>query len=286
MGLYDRDYTKEYYRSSRGMLPIRFGFSPVTPVVKWLLITNIASFVTCFLINPLAQFCYTWFSVFPATIGMSLQPWRLITYQFLHSIHGFGHIFWNMLMLYYFGCMIERLWGPKKFLTFYLLCGATGGLLYPFLALGGWLKIGPLIGASGAILGVLVAAAFSFPNQIINVMGIFPLRVRTLALILAGISILSVLRPWQVDNAGGEAAHLGGMAAGAIYVMWRPWLKKFKEKDRVNRWESDIARQRALEMEVDRILKKVHESGIHSLTRQEKKTLEKATKAEQMRNRS
>lgn len=283
MGLYDRDYTQENFRSAYDRPQTRFA-SGITPVVKWLLIINVAVFLVSFLITPVGKFFFYWFSVYPATLGMSLQFWRLITYQFLHSTSGFGHIFWNMLILFFFGPMLERLWGSRKFLVFYLVCGAAGGVLYPLLALAGWLRVAPLIGASGAILGMLAAGAILFPNMRVLVMFIFPVRLRIVAVILALVSILTLLRPEQFENAGGEAAHLAGMAAGAIYVFSQGWRERFKLKIQSGRWEKKITAQRSLQAELDRILQKVHDSGIQSLTPKEKKLLRQATEAERMRN--
>lgn len=98
------------------------------------------------------------------------------------------------------------------------------------------------------------------------------------------MSILSVLRPDVTANAGGEAAHLGGMVAGAVYVISEKWRRKLKMKLQTTIWESKMTEHRDLRLEVDRILKKVHDHGLHSLTHKEKKTLKQATKAEQMRN--
>ncbi len=240
MGLYDRDYTQEGYRSQfRNAPQMRMTFPRITLVVKWLLIINVAVFVASFMIRPLGEFIFTWFSVYPANLEMSLQLWRPITYQFLHA--GLWHLFWNMLILFFFGPMLERLWGSRKFLTFYLVCGATGGLLYPLLVLVGWLDIGLLIGASGSILGMLAAGAILFPNLIVYVWGIVPVRLVILAAILLGISVITLLRPDQFANAGGEAAHLAGMVAGAVYVLSQSWRAKFKLKSRAGRWEGKIA---------------------------------------------
>jgi membrane associated rhomboid family serine protease len=262
-----------------------YGTPKITPVVKWLLIINVAVFLVSIMIPPVARFFYTWFSVYPATVGVSLQLWRLITYQFLHSVYGFGHIFVNMLVLFFFGPMLERFWGSRKFLTFYLICGAMGGVVYPVLALAGWLDVGPLVGASGSVLGMLAAGAILFPNLTVYVWGIIPVKLMVLAIIFAAISIVTLLRPDQFSNAGGQAAHLGGMAAGAIYVLSQSWRDRFRSKVQTGKWEKQMAAQRGLRAELDRILQKVHESGVQSLTSREKKTLKEATKAEQMRDR-
>jgi membrane associated rhomboid family serine protease len=280
MGLYDRDYTQQHYRPSGGMPPIRFGFSPVTPAVKWLLIINIGVFLLMAFSPAFTTSMVQWFAVDASSLTSAIQLWRLISYQFLHG--SVGHILFNMLGVFFLGPTLERNWGGRKFITFYLGCGAAGGLFYLFLVGIGFLGGGTMVGASGAVLGMLAACAILFPHFVV-ILILFPLPIRRAAIILTIMYLILVVS--RSENAGGEAAHLGGMAAGAIYVMWQPWLKKLREKNRVVRWESDFGRERALEKEVDRILRKVHESGISSLTRQEKKILEKATKAEQMRNR-
>lgn len=285
MGLYDRDYTRAEYGSRYGDSPrMRMYLPRLSPAVKWLLIINTAVFILSFLIDPLAKFFLRWFSVHPATVGTSLQLWRLVTYQFLHDINDFGHIFWNMLILYFFGTMLERHWGSRKFLTFYLICGAMGGVLYPVLALAGWLDVRPLVGASGAILGIIAAGAVLFPNMRVYFFGTFPVRLVVIALALAGYSILILLRPDKMGNAGGQAAHLGGMVAGAVYVFSQTRRDRFKSKLQTGRWQKKKTAQRNLQAELDRILEKVHKAGIHSLTSKEKKILKQATEAERMRN--
>lgn len=282
MGLYDRDYTQENYQSQYRSAPhMRIQFPSITPVVKWLLIINIAAFLAGYLIPGLGIIELDWFSVWPETFGTSIQLWRYITYQFLHG--GLGHIFWNMFVLYFFGTMLEKLWGSRKFLTFYLICGSTGGIFYPFLVHIGWLPCAHLIGASGSILGMLAAAAILFPRMIVYVFGIFPMKMSILAIIIGVMSLLSILRPDVSPNAGGDAAHIGGMCAGAIYVLSERWRQGMKLKIHKNIWQKKMIDHRDLQMEVDRILKKVHDKGMHSLTYKEKKVLKQATKAEQMR---
>ncbi|MHC4804810.1 MAG: rhomboid family intramembrane serine protease [Planctomycetota bacterium] len=278
MGLYDRDYTRADFRSHYDSAPqMRMVFPSLTPVVKWLLIINTAVFVPSFMSNSLGGFFYAWFAVHPAN---PLQIWRLITYQFLHDFYGFGHIFWNMLILYFFGTMLERFWGSRKFLTFYLVCGAMGGVFYPLLALAGFLPAAYLVGASGAIFGMLAAGAILFPRLRVLVMFVFPVPLSVMAIILALISTMNLLAG---DNAGGEAAHLAGMAAGVVYVVSESWRAKLKLKIRSGAWERKMTAHRKLELELDRILQKVHESGLHSLTQKEKNILKQATEAEQRR---
>jgi membrane associated rhomboid family serine protease len=286
MGLYDRDYTQDGYQQRYQYAPrVRIGFPRITSVVKWLLIINGVVFLLTAMNRTLGILAIEWFSVFPETIAKTLQLWRLITYQFLHDPTGFGHILINMLWLFFFGPMLERMWGSRKFLAFYLICGAAGGILYPFLTLVGWLPVGPLIGASGAILGIIAACALLFPSMRVFVFGIFPVPMIVLAIVFALISILTLLNPDSFANAGGEAAHLAGMVVGAAYVLSKPLRAKWLMKAKAKKWNKQRDLEQQIQLNLDRILEKVHNSGIHSLSAKEKKILKKATRLEQTKNR-
>ncbi|MGB7582963.1 MAG: rhomboid family intramembrane serine protease [Sedimentisphaerales bacterium] len=283
MGLYERDYTQEQNDAQSRYAPqMRLGFPSVTPIVKWLLITN----VSVFLINVIFSsqegtgmtFLQTYFALIPATPMLTLQLWRLITYQFLHW--DFNHILFNMLGLFFLGPSLERQWGSKKFLTFYLSCGVAGGLFYILLVMTGFLSAGPMVGASGAILGVLTACAILFPHFVVFIV-IFPVPIRVAAVILMGISFFTVLS--KGANAGGEACHFAGIAVGAIYVLSDSWRTALKLRFKASKWEKYIESERRLRLEVDRILKKVHDNGIQSLAASEKRILKKATHLEQER---
>ncbi|MHC4123057.1 MAG: rhomboid family intramembrane serine protease [Planctomycetota bacterium] len=278
MGLYDRDYGRANFRRQFGGMPrMRMGFPQLTPMVKKLLIINVAVFFVGRL--GAESFLLEWFAVYPKTLLTSLQLWRYISYQFLHG--DILHILFNMLGLYFLGPTLEKHWGGKRFLWFYLGCGMAGGLFYPLLTTIGFLSVGPMIGASGAVLGMLAACAILFPHFIVFIF-LFPVPIRVAAIILILIASVTVLS--RGPNAGGEAAHLGGIIAGAVYVFSTPLRNKFKSKIKADRWEKKIASERTLQFELDRILKKVHDSGIHSLSSREKKILKIATEAEQKRN--
>jgi len=234
-------------------------------------------------LTPLGVYIYDWFQLDTTSTGRFFQLWRLISYQFLHSPNYILHIVFNMVGLYFLGPTLERHWGSKKFLIFYLGCGIAGGLFYMLLVAVGFLSNSPMVGASGAILGMLAACAILFP-QFVVFFFIFPVPIRIATVVLTFVYFLIVIT--RGDNAGGNACHLAGMAAGAAYVLSGPWRSKFKiRKTAGQRWEKKMTEQRNLRIELDRILDKVHKSGIHGLTSKEKRILRKATKAEQMRNR-
>jgi membrane associated rhomboid family serine protease len=284
MGLYDRDYTREQNEAYPYYAPqMRLGFPSITPAVKWLLIANIV----VFLVDKLASdpratgltLFEKLFALNPASPLLIIQLWRLITYQFLHG--DFFHILYNMLCLFFLGPVLERHWGTKKFFTFYLSCGIAGGVFYILLVVIGFLTPMPLIGASGAVLGVLTACAILFPRIIIFFF-FFPMPIRVVAIILICIASVTILS--KGANAGGEAAHLAGIAAGAFYVLSKPWRTALKLRFKANRWEKYAESERKFHIEVDRILKKVHDSGLHALTPSEKRILKKATRLEQTRS--
>ena len=278
MGLYDRDYTQAGERQEHyGMPQMRFNLPRLMPVVKWLLIANISIFVAGVLFPKLGVALEDWFAVDGGSWSTKLQFWRLVTYQFLHSRSGALHIFFNMLALFFLGPPLERHWGSRRFLSFYLICGASGGLFYLLLNTIGFLTPVPMIGASGSFLGLLAACAILFPHMVIFVF-FFPLAIRVAAVVLTFMFFLLVVT--RSNNAGGEAAHLAGMAAGAAYVLLMPRLGQFRLKRRAGSWEKSVEQQRLLQVEVDRILAKVHREGLHSLTGKEKKTLKKATQME------
>lgn len=273
MGIYDRDYNQFKHQPQ-----MRLTMPRLTPVVKWLLIINFAIFFLQFFIPVLGQFIDEWFAVIPAGLIWSLQLWRYISYQFLHG--GIWHIFANMLGLFFFGPLLERQWGSKRFLRFYLLCGLTGGILYALLALSGVLDVGVLVGASGAIYGILAAVACLYPNMRVYIYGIFPIPLFMLIIIIV---IASTLGFFGGDNQGGDAAHLAGLATGFILLKYQSVFANIRIKNKQGSWEKKIKREQDFQAEVNQILDKVNRDGISSLTHREKSILKKATEREQNR---
>jgi len=277
MGLYDRHYSRENWQDRFQNAPqMRMTLPRITPVVKWLLIINVA----IYFLQALGadNLLMVSFSLYPASLSLALQLWRLVTYQFLHG--SILHILFNMLGLFFLGPTLERNWSGKRFLIFYLGCGVAGGLFYIFLVAVNFLPALPMIGASGAILGMLAACAILFPHFVVFIF-LFPVPIRVAAIAFTVIYLIAVIT--RGANAGGDAAHLAGMAAGAIYVFSQDWRDKLRFKIKSDLWHKKITNQQNLQVEVDRILQKVHDSGIASLTPKEKKLLRKATQTERMR---
>jgi membrane associated rhomboid family serine protease len=278
MTFQDRQYYNENQSSSfRGPGGgMSFGLPRLTPAVKYLLIANIVIFILQSIYEGKLE------PLFCATAFHPWQIWRLLTFQFLHA--GVAHLLFNMLGLYFLGTALERAWGARHFLLFYLICGAVAGLLFVLV---GRLShsnffAGPLIGASGGVLALLIACAILFP-QFVVFLFIFPVPIRFAALLFTGLYLLNVIS--KGANAGGDLCHLGGMAAGFIWVIWGPRLADLWTRSRPSALQRRLQKQAQLQYEVDRILAKVHDQGIHSLTRKEKQILQNATQEQKQLNR-
>jgi membrane associated rhomboid family serine protease len=190
------------------------GPGPVTPVVKALIIANVAMF----LVRALVPALTTPLGLVPQEVLTGLRVWQLVTYLFLHG--GVFHILFNMLTLWMFGVELERMWGSKYFAKYYFVAGIGAGLtqiIASFLPVDSFASLyyAQTIGASGAIYGLLLAYAMYFPHRQIMFFGIFPIEVRYFVLIMGAISLL-----YATDGGSGVAhlAHLGGIAAGYLYL--------------------------------------------------------------------
>ena len=163
--------------------------------------------------------------------------WQFITYMFLHSSDSFFHILFNMFALWMFGSTLENLWGPAKFLAFYLVCGLGAGLTqaialtYDISQYNAMFEAGqlgaaelfalanvPTLGASGAVMGIFAAFAYTFPNSQMIILPIpFPIKAKWA---LLGLGVLDVLGGISSESTGiAHFAHLGGAAVGIIIVM-------------------------------------------------------------------
>ena len=272
MSFQDRQYQQNPYGGSgqRGGFGggLTFGMPRPTPVVKNLLIINIVVFVVQIVSDGAVE---SWFYASGHPPVMALQLWRLVTFQFLHA--GVIHLLFNMLGLYFLGPTLERSWGSRHFLVFYLVSGAVGGAAYVISSLLGVFS-GVLVGASGGVLALLVACAILFP-QIRVILVMFPVPIRFAALLFAGLYVLNVLHGGQ--NAGGDLCHLGGMATGFLWVYGRSRFARLGQSWRQATYQRRERNDKLQDYEIDRILAKVHEHGIHSLTSREKAALRRAT---------
>ena len=183
------------------------------PVTQTLLIANVAVFLLQSATGGLLE---EWFALWP--LGHGFAIWQLVTYGFLHG--GIAHIFFNMLALYMFGSDIERLFGSRYFLTYYLACVASAAL-FQLLVTG--VVGGPpyeTIGASGGVYGLLLAFGMYFPRRM--VMLIFPpipMQARFFVIIFGALEL--VLGVTGTADGVAHFAHLGGMAGGWLVIQFR-----------------------------------------------------------------
>jgi membrane associated rhomboid family serine protease len=202
-----------------------------------------------------------------------LRPWTIITYMFVHG--GLGHIFFNMLSLYFFGPRVEERLGSKRFFILYMLSGISGAILSFIFA-----PRSAIIGASGAVFGVSLAFAYYWPRVRILIWGIIPVEAWLLVLITTLLALNSGVR----GSRGGVAdfAHLGGYAGAFLYLKWldrRSGAKRFQKQAAGKVVEGALSNWRQVDPrsvhevnrdEVNRILDKIGKSGIGSLTPQER----------------
>lgn len=256
-----------------------YGFgSGLTPTVRALLVANVAvHFAQMFLRAPARIGFLDAFGLVPAAAVSQAHVWQFLTYMFLHG--GLLHLLFNMFALWMFGGEIESLWGRRRFLEYYLICGLGGGLTYTLTA---WGSTTPLVGASGAIFGILLAYGLLFPDRQILLYFIIPIKARWFVVLFGALELLAA---WQ--GAGGNIghfAHLGGMLFGYLYLKaglqrggldaaWR--RRRARSRLRVLESERPVP-PRPEATEVDRILEKISRQGLTSLTEQEKDVLRSA----------
>ncbi len=231
--------------------------------VQLLLILNISAFVLEYIFHvPLSQY-----GALHANWLSHGAFWELITYQFIHQ--GFGHLLANMLGLFFLGPEVERALGTNRFFKLYLFSGVLGGL--------GWSLLAPsfhsCIGASGAVFGILGAYAALYPKRelILIFMPFVPIKAWVFVLILGAYELLHTLG--GPGGAVANSAHLGGGIAGYIYatVIGRPDIIKMIRQKFESKKKVPVDRA-----EIDRILDKAAQGGIHTLTRREREQLKRA----------
>ena len=249
-----------------------FGYQRTTRGVKWLIIINLVIFFLLLagydLISPLGL---------TPTKVLKGYIFQLFTYMFLHS--GFFHILFNMFALWMFGKEIEKIWGTGEFIKYYFLTGIGAGLFTFVLSINSTI---PTIGASGAIFGILMAYALMFPDNLIYVYFLFPIKAKYLVIFFAIIELVASFR--YTPDGIGHFAHLGGMVVGYIYLKsdlkilrLSQFFKEIKYKRKLKEINRKREQTQELMQRVDQILDKINQVGYDNLSKEEKKLLEKAS---------
>jgi membrane associated rhomboid family serine protease len=250
----------------------------MTPWVQRLLIANVAMFfVTEFVPEVTRQLMLV-------PILIVFRPWTIVTYMFLHA--GVMHLIFNMIGLYFFGPRLEQRLGGRQFLMLYFLSGIAGAILSfpttPRVA---------IVGASGAVFGILMGFAMYWPRERIYIWGVLPIEARVLVIILTILTLYG-----GFGGSGGNVAHfahLGGFLGGFLYLKW--WERRSpaaqfrakanaKPKKKPMTGAADVAKWQRIRRddlhpvnreELDRILDKIGAGGITSLTPDEREFLER-----------
>ncbi|MBI4486828.1 MAG: rhomboid family intramembrane serine protease [Acidobacteria bacterium] len=190
-----------------------FGPGPLSPALKAIIAANVVAFLATTFVPALTS----WFGLVPVAIIEQLRLWQLGSYMFLHG--GIFHILFNMIALWMFGTELERLWGTRYFLKFYFVCGIGAGVLTVLFSLMPFgfaqqVYYSVVIGASGAIYGLLLAYALTYPERPILLI-VFFVPARICVMILGAIALLS-----SISEVGGiaNATHLGGLLVAYLFL--------------------------------------------------------------------
>jgi membrane associated rhomboid family serine protease len=183
--------------------------------VKWLIISNVAVYIIYFFGSMMrGEPIFENLVLMPSAV-IHGAVWQLVTYLFLHSLSSFWHILFNMLTLWMFGAPIEETWGTRRFVQYYFLCGVGAGVCVVVANLLFGDPHQRVIGASGAIFGLLLAYGMLFPNQTVLFSFLFPMKAKYMVMIFG---VLEFMSSFQGGNAVSNLAHLGGMIFGFIYM--------------------------------------------------------------------
>ncbi len=221
------------------------------------------------------------------------QLWRVVTCAFCHDRYGIWHILINMLFVYWFGRSLEMMYGSREFLLFYFAAIIISSWAYLMLAL--WTgDLIPAIGASGAVMAIVVLYAMHFPRERLYIYFLFPVEIRWLVLVYVIYDVhpvLLALSGEHYNDGVGHAAHLGGLVFGYLYWSSGIRLAQFWDKLRLPQfgksggaqpklkvYDGAAKREEKMQDDVDDILKQINEHGIDSLDDEQKRKLEKASK--------
>lgn len=263
---------------------VRFGHG--FPMSRWVLRLMIANFAVFLLmaVRIVPAGAIEWLGFMMP--GFLTRPWSVVTYMFVHG--GFMHLFMNMLALFFFGPPLEQKWGSRFFLRFYLVTGlgaaAFSVLLYSLT--------GPtlMVGASGAIFGLLVAFALNWPDAKIFLYFVFPVPAKWF---VAGLGALTLLSTVQGSTDGvAHWAHLGGLVTGFVYLRYGERIGRFAHRALYRERQAPTRppppppppprRRRRVDGdsldEVDRILDKIRADGMDSLSARERAFLDEVSR--------
>ncbi|MFQ6675533.1 MAG: rhomboid family intramembrane serine protease [Fidelibacterota bacterium] len=254
-----------------------FGPRLFTDAIKLLVSINFGIFLLQ-TISGQQRIMFDLFGLVPRYVWSHLMIWQPVTYLFFHG--NIWHVLINMFVLWMFGSELEMVWGKKEFLKYYFLAGVGSGIVTALFHVNSTI---PVVGASGAIYGILLAYALLFPNRYVFLYFLIPIRVKYFVIVIGAIAFFSSLNPGYSNIS--HLTHLSGMAIGFLYLrsgLRLTLLKRIVDQQREalkrrvrNRRERRIGE---IQQEVDRILDKINEVGYDGLTQEEKDFLFEASR--------
>ena len=254
-----------------------FGPRLFTDAIKLLVSINFLVFLLQ-TISGQERILFQLFGMVPKNTWSQLMVWQPFTYLFFHG--GIWHVLINMFVLWMFGSELETVWGKKEFLKYYFITGIGSGLVTIFFSLNSLI---PVVGASGAVYGILLAYGLTFPNRYVYLYFLIPVKVKFFVIVIGGIAFFSSI---GAGSSGvSHLTHLSGMLIGLGYLksnykldMVKNILVKQKDSIRHRIIKNKRRRDEDLRFEVDQLLDRINEVGYDGLSDKQKKFLYEASK--------
>jgi membrane associated rhomboid family serine protease len=259
--------------------PGQFSYKPAlfTDAIKILVSVNFGIFLLQTVAKTEGLF-FPLFGLVPKLVWSEFMIWQPFTYLFFHG--GIWHVLINMFVLWMFGSELERIWGKGHFLKFYFVTGVGAGLVTMIFGLN---SMTPIVGASGAVYGVLLAYGLTYPNRTVYLYGIIPIK--SLWFVI-GIGVIAFMSSFDNVSQISHLTHLSGMMIGYL-MLKRPvrfndlWftIRKRTLEYKIKHEEKKVSQHQAIEREIDRILDKINREGFDSLTEEEHDRLYKGSQS-------
>jgi membrane associated rhomboid family serine protease len=259
--------------------PGEFSYKPrlFTNAIKVLISVNFVIFILQTLSRSEALF-FPLFGLVPKLVWSEKMIWQPFTYLFFHG--GVWHVLINMFVLWMFGSELERFWGKNHFLKFYFITGVGSGVVTMLVNVQ---SITPVVGASGAVYGVLLAYGLTYPNRTVYLYGIIPIK--SLWFVL-GIGFIAFMSSFDNMSQVSHVTHLSGMLIG-YFMLKKPiklkglWfrLRKKTLEYQIQREEKELSKNFIVEQDINQILDKINQEGFDSLTDEEQDRLYKGSQS-------
>jgi len=248
-----------------------------TDAIKILVSVNFGIFLLQTIARTEGMF-FPLFGLVPKMVWSEFMLWQPFTYLFFHG--SIWHVLINMFVLWMFGSELERLWGKEHFLKFYFVTGVGAGLVTIIFGLN---SMTPIVGASGAVYGVLLAYGLTYPNRTVYLYGIIPIK--SLWFVI-GIGVIAFMSSFDNISQISHLTHLSGMVIGYL-MLKRPvrfndlWftIRKRTLEYKIKHEEKKVSQHQEIEREIDRILDKINREGFDSLTEEEHDRLYKGSQS-------